>query len=86
MCYVYVLLSDLDHSFYVGYSANLKQRVLSHNKGKNLATKHKMPWKLIFYEAYLNKSDAKRREAYLKTTKGKTTLKSMLKVYLEDTR
>jgi len=37
--------------------------------------------KLIFYEAYLVKSDAQRREMYLKTTKGKRALKLMLADY-----
>jgi len=37
---------------------------------------------MIFYEAYRNLKDAKRREKYFKTTKGKTTLKIMLKEYL----
>jgi predicted GIY-YIG superfamily endonuclease len=37
----------------------------------------------VFYEVYRNKFDALRREKYLKTTKGKTTLKAMLKEYLE---
>jgi len=30
-----------------------------------------------------NKKDAKRREQYFKSTKGKTTLRSMLKEYLK---
>lgn len=41
-----------------------------------------MPVKLIFYEAYLDKYDALRRERYFKTNKGRTTLKSMLKEFL----
>jgi hypothetical protein len=36
---------------------------------------------LIFYEAYLNEFDAKRREQYLISRKGKTTLRAMLKDY-----
>ncbi len=82
MYYVYVLRSLKDNSLYVGYTTDLKQRFLSHQKGKNFSTKSKLPLELIFYEAYLEKSDAKRRELYLKTTKGKTTLRSMLKDYL----
>jgi len=33
---------------------------------------------MIFYEAYISKKDAQRREQYLKTTKGRTTIKTML--------
>lgn len=34
---------------------------------------------LVFYEAFAAKQDAVRREKYLKSTKGKRTLKLMLK-------
>jgi len=84
MYYVYVLQSKKDKSLYVGYTTNLKNRMISHKKGENFYTKSKLPLKLIFYESYLSKSDAKRRENYLKTTKGKTTLRSMLKDYLNN--
>jgi len=51
---------------------------LEHNSGSEFSTKPYIPYKLIFYEAYRNEKDAKRREEYFKTTKGKTTLKTML--------
>lgn len=82
MYYVYVIERS-DRSFYVGYSTNLKKRIIAHNKGKIYSTKFRLPIKLILYEAYLQKSDAKRRELYLKTSKGKTTLRTMLKDYLK---
>jgi len=43
-----------------------------------ISTKHYHPLELIHYEAYKNQKDAKRREMYLKTSRGKTTLKTML--------
>lgn len=55
---------------------------MEHNNGKSFFTKSRGPWKLIFYEAYLNKYDALRREKYLKSSKGKTTVQTMLKEYL----
>ena len=83
--YVYILLSEVDNKFYIGFTTNLQKRFKSHQEGKNSATAPRRPFVLIFYEAYLNKYDALRREKYLKTTKGKTTTNSMLKEYLEDT-
>jgi putative endonuclease len=47
-----------------------------------LSTKPRLSVRLVFYEAYLDKYDALRREKYLKTDKGKTTLKSMLREFL----
>ena len=77
--YVYVLRSLKDGLFYIGYSEDLKTRVKDHNAGKNLSTKNRRPLELIFYEAFPSKAAALRREAYFKTSKGKTTLKQMLK-------
>lgn len=81
--YVYALHNKEKNFLYVGYSENLPQRVKGHNDGKSKSTKNFRPLKLIHYEAYLSKKDAKRRELYLKTTKGRTTLRYMLKEYLE---
>jgi putative endonuclease len=79
MYYVYFLKSKKKiDQFYVGYTANLKNRLKEHNGGKSSATRPYLPWELIFYEAYKSMKDAKRREMYLKTTKGRKTLKLML--------
>jgi len=44
-----------------------------------LSTQNRTPFKLLYYEAHLSKKDALRRENYFKTTKGKTTLRQMLR-------
>jgi putative endonuclease len=75
MFYVYLLKSETDKSWYIGYSSNLKERFKSHNKGENKATKNKLPWTLIYYEAYLNRIDAKKRELFLKSGSGRKFLK-----------
>lgn len=80
MYYVYLLKSKKkDNWHYVGYTSNLKERFKEHQDGLSESTKPYRPLELIFYEAYKAKSDAKRREAYFKTNKGKRTLKLMLK-------
>ncbi len=81
--YVYVLRSLKDQLFYIGYSDDLRKRVKDHNAGKNVSTKNRRPLELIFYEAYPSKADALRRESYFKTTKGKTTVRQMLKDFLK---
>lgn len=79
--YVYVLQSKKKDFLYVGFTKNLRKRFQEHNSREELSTKHYAPFELIHYEAYKNKKDAKRREEYFKTTKGKTTLKTMLREY-----
>ena len=81
--YVYVLHNPIKNYIYIGYSENLKQRLGEHNSGKVKSTQFYKPLNLIFYEAYLARRDAKRREMYLKTNKGKTALTTMLKDYFE---
>ena len=79
MYYIYILRSK--NRFYTGSTNNLKRRVDEHNKGQNIATKPYVPWELVFYEAYLERFDAMRREKYLKTTQGRQTLRRMLRNY-----
>jgi putative endonuclease len=81
MFFVYVLQSSKDSKLYIGYTHDLDNRLAQHNMGEVASTKARSPLKLIFYEAYLNQKDALRREDYFKTTKGKRTLKVMLKEY-----
>lgn len=84
MYYVYILISKKDKRFYIGYTRSLKERIKRHNSKRVPATKNRLPVILVFYEAYLKSSDAKRRERYFKTTKGKATLKNMIKDYLNE--
>ncbi|MCX6740502.1 MAG: GIY-YIG nuclease family protein [Candidatus Parcubacteria bacterium] len=80
MYFVYYLQSKIRPTqFYVGYTTKLDIRISDHNKGLSASTKPYRPWDLIFYEAYKDKKDAKRREKYLKTTKGRKGLKLMLR-------
>jgi len=52
---------------YIGYISNLKERFQRHNSGLNKVTKPHIPYKLIYFEGFINRIDAKRREVYLKS-------------------
>ncbi len=82
MFYVYVLQSEVDGKFYTGFTKDLKQRFEKHQKGLVPSTKHRLPLKLVYYEACLNQSDATHREKYLKTYHGKAFIRKRLKSYL----
>ncbi len=86
MFYVYILESETNKEHYIGYTADLKKRLVEHNNGLNFSTKRYMPWKLIYYEACIEKSDAERREKYLKTTQGGRLIKRRIKDYLYESR
>ncbi len=82
MYYTYVLKSLKDGKYYTGWTVDLRRRLKMHNEGKIFSTKDRRPFKLIYYEACLNKEDAKQREKYLKSGLGKRYLKSRLRNYL----
>lgn len=81
--YVYVLQSLKDHKLYIGYTNDLDERVKAHNAGQNISTANRRPLKLIFFEGFLTADEARRREAYFKTTKGKVALRAILKETLD---
>ena len=64
MFYVYILQSA-DSQTYIGYTSDLRRRFAEHNSGASKHTKNKK-WKLVYYEAYVSKKDATKREARLK--------------------
>ena len=79
--FVYVLYNFNTRRFYIGYTTNLKRRLKEHQQAK-LSHRNK-DFKTIFVETFFNKEDAKRRENYLKSSKGKSTLRAMLKETME---
>ena len=74
MLYVYLLHSITDNGFYIGYSTDLRGRLIEHKQGASFATKHRGPWNLIYYEAYIDQRDAQGRERYLKSGAGRRFL------------
>ena len=66
MFFVYILQSDFDNSFYIGYTTNLERRLQEHNEGKSRYTSKKIPWQLKYHENFNNKTDALKREHFLK--------------------
>ena len=74
---VYVLFSDKYNKLYIGFTSNLEQRFLSHNK---LATKgftmRYRPWKIIHTEIFEDKPQAMKREKELKQGKGREWIRN----------
>ena len=70
---------------YVGSTNDIKRRLKEHNDGVGgKYTKDNRPFKLVFYEAFLNKKDAMKDELFFKTGYGREVLKNKLKNYLQN--
>jgi len=80
MYYVYVLKSKIRENWiYVGRSDDLKTRINRHNNGGVKSTKAYRPFVLVYYESYLDKKDASKREIELKKHQYKDILKRQIK-------
>lgn len=80
--YTYLIQSTKDKKWYTGIADDLRKRFKEHNQNKVPSTKGRGPFKLIYYEACLNKNDAAAREIFLKSGMGKRYLKNRLKRFL----
>lgn len=83
MHYVYILESLKDEKMYVGYTNDLRRRIDEHNQGKSFATAPRKPFKLIYYEAYIYREDAEKRERFFKTGWGRNYISRALNNYFK---
>jgi putative endonuclease len=69
--YVYILKSLLDNRFYTGSTEDVAERLKRHNQGKVRSTKSRRPFELIYQEVYETRTEARKRENYLKSGAGR---------------
>ena len=73
--YTYIL-TCADGTLYCGWTNHLEQRVKAHNEGRGAKyTKARLPVSLAYYEAFLSKEAAMRRECQIKKLPRKQKLK-----------
>lgn len=77
--YMFLRIQKGEH--YIGFTTDLRKRLIEHNQGESFSTKRSQ-WRCIYYEATIESSDARRREKYFKTSQGRRLLKRRLKDYL----
>jgi len=77
MFFVYLLQSQQDQSFYIGYTTDLERRLSEHNEGLSRYTKVKRPWKLMYSEFFDTKSEALKREIFLKKQRNRVFYQSL---------
>jgi len=67
MYFLYILKSLKDSGYYIGITDKIEKRLKEHNSGKTKSIKSRIPFILIYTEAYLNKTEARKKEIILKT-------------------
>ena len=72
MFIVYILKSKVSNGYYIGYTTDIEKRLQYHNNGLNKSTRNKKPWILVYKEQYVSKSEALKREIFLKRQKNRS--------------
>jgi len=70
--FTYILQSLNDGSYYIGSTNDLEARLLKHNTAKSGYTSRKQPWKIVYFETFDSKTEAIKRELFLKKQRNKT--------------
>ena len=77
MFYTYAIESKSRSYIYVGLTNNPDRRIAEHNNKRERTTRSYAPFDTILVEEYKTRSDARKREKYLKSGIGKEFLKSL---------
>ena len=76
MYYVYLIRSiNYPEQIYIGYTTDLRERLVTHNNGGSVHTAKYKPWKLITYLGFADKAIALKFEKYLKSQSGRAFVK-----------
>ncbi len=76
--FVYVIKSR-EGFFYTGMTEDIDKRLVEHNtKSVSFWTKRGTNWKLVYTEEFESKTEALKREKWLKTGVGREYLKKMI--------
>ena len=77
--FTYIIYSASIDKYYIGYTHDLKLRLLRHNFGSSRSTKSGIPWILVYYEEFESKSEAIKRENYIKSKKSRDFIEKLIK-------
>ncbi|HEY4519556.1 MAG TPA: GIY-YIG nuclease family protein [Candidatus Paceibacterota bacterium] len=74
--FVYILFSDVAQKFYIGQTNSVPHRLTQHNspRGRGWTARHR-PWKLVHVEKCADRSEARKKERYLKSLKNQATIR-----------
>ena len=80
MFYVYVLKSERNNKRYIGYTSKTpEERLRGHNKGDNVWTGQNRPFRLLYSEKFEVKTEAIKREKFLKSGQGRVFVDDILR-------
>ena len=76
---LYILYSEKLDRYYVGFTNDIHRRLCEHNRIKGKFTDIGIPWKVVYTEQYISKTEAKKRETFIKRKKSKHYILELIK-------
>ena len=78
MCYVYILQSEKNGSYYVGSSCDITKRLAEHNSGHTKSLKYIRPVKMVFSKKYDSVKTARAIELKIKKSKSRKIIEKII--------
>ncbi len=75
---VYILTSERNGRYYIGFTQNMEARLTMHNSGKVKSTRYLRPLRLVYTEEYETAAEARERERRLKASKSKLVIQHLI--------
>ena len=75
---VYIIYSKSFDKYYIGYSADIQERLRKHNRKSKGFSSNGRPWTLVYAESFDDKKDAMDRETQLKKWKNRDRIESLI--------
>lgn len=76
---VYILFRETKNKYYIGFTADLKERLLRHNQKSKGFTGNVNDWKIVYTEFYETKEQALKREKQLKSWKSRIKIELLIR-------
>jgi putative endonuclease len=81
MYFAYIIESQSTQKWYYGSTSDLDKRLDGHNKGLNVSTRNRGPWKFIFVRSFELEKEARDFELYLKKSRNKEFIRRQFSGY-----
>ena len=75
---VYILFSVLKNKYYIGFTSDLKERLIRHNQKSKGFTGSVNDWKVVYTENYNTKEEAAKREIQIKSWKSRIKIEKLI--------
>ncbi len=75
---VYILFSDIKNKYYIGFTSELKERLIRHNQKSKGFTGNASDWKVVYTENFNTKAEAIKRELQIKSWKSRIKIEKLI--------